>query len=586
MTADPRAAGRRPAMAASDVPASSASRAYLVISIAMVAAVVDRRTDGRRRRRPDRRRGVLPVPQRCRGLEARARRAAAPGRRSRATSTAGAPRRPRAHRRRARARRLPPRRGARPRPARARRARAHERRVTADVRFTVNGARRRGHGDPMRRLTDVLRDDLGLTGTKVGCDAGDCGACTVRLDGDQVCACLVPLGQLGRPGGRHGRGARGRAARSRAADGVPRPRRRPVRACTPGMLMAADALLEAHPSPTGAEVQDALGGVLCRCTGYRRSWTRSGASSPWQAAAAPPRRDPAAGGRGRCADRPCRRRRPGHRRQRVRADDSRPVRSPCGPSARPTRMPGSPSATSRRSTPPSRSRPGPHRGRRSGHEPLRHLRHGQGPAGARRRLRPLSRRGGRRARRRCRDGRPIADDEVPIAWDVLPPLPRARCGRGPARAQLHEDVPGNLLAAGRVVRGDVDTALAARGRRDRDVRDAYVEHAYIEPEAGYARATATTRRVYASTQTPYMDRDELALIIGFAATGSRSSPAPAAAGSAGSWTCRSSRSSRSRPGCWNGRSGASTRDRSRCARRRSGTRRGSRPRSARTRTAA
>ena len=51
-------------------------------------------------------------------------------------------------------------------------------------------------GDPMRRLTEVLRDDLGLTGTKVGCDAGDCGACTVRLDDAAVCACLVPLGQV------------------------------------------------------------------------------------------------------------------------------------------------------------------------------------------------------------------------------------------------------------------------------------------------------------------------------------------------------------------------------------------------------
>ena len=62
--------------------------------------------------------------------------------------------------------------------------------------FRVNGRPVEVAGDPMRRLTEVLRDDLGLTGTKVGCDAGDCGACTVRLDGDPVCACLVPVGQL------------------------------------------------------------------------------------------------------------------------------------------------------------------------------------------------------------------------------------------------------------------------------------------------------------------------------------------------------------------------------------------------------
>src|SRR6202795_3160186 len=64
------------------------------------------------------------------------------------------------------------------------------------VTFTLNGRRVEVHVDPVRRLADVLREDLGLTGTKVGCDAGDCGACTVRLDGKQVCACLVAMGQV------------------------------------------------------------------------------------------------------------------------------------------------------------------------------------------------------------------------------------------------------------------------------------------------------------------------------------------------------------------------------------------------------
>ncbi len=121
----------------------------------------------------------------------------------------------------------------------------------------------------MRRLTEVLREDLGLTGTKVGCDAGDCGACTVRLDGDPVCACLVPLGQLD---------GRDVATVEGLADGA---QLRPVQSaflatgaaqcgiCTPGMLMAADALLATHPEPDETQVMDALGGVLCRCTGYR-----------------------------------------------------------------------------------------------------------------------------------------------------------------------------------------------------------------------------------------------------------------------------------------------------------------------------
>ena len=61
--------------------------------------------------------------------------------------------------------------------------------------LNVNGTPHRYQGDRLRRLADVLRDDLGLTGTKIGCNAGDCGACTVLIDGEQVCACLVPVGQ-------------------------------------------------------------------------------------------------------------------------------------------------------------------------------------------------------------------------------------------------------------------------------------------------------------------------------------------------------------------------------------------------------
>ena len=122
-----------------------------------------------------------------------------------------------------------------------------------------------------RRLSDVLRDDLGLTGTKVGCHAGDCGACTVLVDDEQVCACIVALGAC-----------EGRAVTTveglAGADGTLSPLQQAFvahgaaqcGACTPGMLMSAEALLRANPRPTEAEVLDALGGVLCRCTGYRK----------------------------------------------------------------------------------------------------------------------------------------------------------------------------------------------------------------------------------------------------------------------------------------------------------------------------
>ncbi|MEO5965679.1 MAG: 2Fe-2S iron-sulfur cluster-binding protein, partial [Candidatus Limnocylindrales bacterium] len=111
------------------------------------------------------------------------------------------------------------------------------------IRFTVNGIAWELTSDGRRRLVDVLREDLGLTGTKVGCNAGDCGACTVRLDGDQVCACLVPIGQVD---GRAVTTVEGLAG----ADGTLAPLQAAFLACggaqcgacTPGMLMAADDL--------------------------------------------------------------------------------------------------------------------------------------------------------------------------------------------------------------------------------------------------------------------------------------------------------------------------------------------------------
>ena len=129
----------------------------------------------------------------------------------------------------------------------------------APVLVSVNGIDHALVTDGRRRLVDVLREDLGLTGTKVGCNAGDCGACTVRLDGEQVCACLVPVGQAD---GRSITTVEGLAG----TDGSPSPLQAAFLACggsqcgacTPGMLMAADDLLARTPLPTHADVLDGL----------------------------------------------------------------------------------------------------------------------------------------------------------------------------------------------------------------------------------------------------------------------------------------------------------------------------------------
>ena len=141
----------------------------------------------------------------------------------------------------------------------------------ARLELTVNGELRVVEAAPMTRLLDVLRGPLGLTGTKEGCGEGECGACAVQIEGALVNACLVPVLQCA-------------GARVRTVEGLaPAPDRlhavqeafrvhggAQCGICTPGMLLAAAALLDEHPDPTEAEVRTALAGNLCRCTGYQR----------------------------------------------------------------------------------------------------------------------------------------------------------------------------------------------------------------------------------------------------------------------------------------------------------------------------
>ena len=139
------------------------------------------------------------------------------------------------------------------------------------VRLQVNGSERELVGAPSRRLSDALRDELGLIGTKVGCHAGDCGACTVLLDAEQVCSCIVAVGQcegravttvegLAGPDGALSRLQQSFVAHGAAQCGI----------CTPGMVLAAFELLSRNRNPTEEDVRVALAGNLCRCTGYMR----------------------------------------------------------------------------------------------------------------------------------------------------------------------------------------------------------------------------------------------------------------------------------------------------------------------------
>jgi carbon-monoxide dehydrogenase small subunit len=136
------------------------------------------------------------------------------------------------------------------------------------VEFTVNGDAYRLDLEPNRRLIDVLREDLGLTGTKEGCSIGVCGACTVQVDGDMMSACLMLAVNA------HGRDIV--TIEGLALGGELHPLQRAFiehggfqcGICTPGQIMAAKALLDHNPQPTRAEVVEWMTGNLCRCTGY------------------------------------------------------------------------------------------------------------------------------------------------------------------------------------------------------------------------------------------------------------------------------------------------------------------------------
>jgi CO/xanthine dehydrogenase Mo-binding subunit/aerobic-type carbon monoxide dehydrogenase small subunit (CoxS/CutS family) len=375
--------------------------------------------------------------------------------------------------------------------------------------LTVNGIARVAHSPPGARLSEVLRNELGLTGTKVGCDAGDCGACTVLVDGEAACSCLVPLGQC--------EGSSITTVEG-LADGELAPLQRAFHAhgaaqcgiCTPGMLMAATALLARTPAPTEPQVMDAIGGVLCRCTGYRKIVEAvlslgDGAQpelQPGAFGARLPRLDGEAkitGSERFAADvvpEHClsvRLVRSPHRRARFVLGDLGEVR----------RLPGIVRVLTAADIP-GRNGFGIYPDIKD--QPVLadgHVRHRGEPVLA-------------------LVGEPAAvaavdDAALPIAWEPLPPMVGIEAALAPEAPVLHAARPGNVLIEGRVRRGDADAALIRSPHRaEAAIGTSFVEHAYIEPEAGWAVRDGERITVFATTQSPYMDRDEVAGVLGIA----------------------------------------------------------------------
>jgi CO/xanthine dehydrogenase Mo-binding subunit/aerobic-type carbon monoxide dehydrogenase small subunit (CoxS/CutS family) len=401
--------------------------------------------------------------------------------------------------------------------------------VTApiDIAFEVNGRAAAVRVDPMRRLSDVLRDDLGLTGTKVGCEAGDCGACTVRLGGRQVESCLVPAAQaagakiqtvegLAASGGEPSDLQVAFLAHGAAQCGI----------CTPGMLMAAESLLARSPEADAAAIRDGIGGVLCRCTGYVKIVEAIAATR--DARQANGRGHVALAGSPPAASQPPVGAAVGARLEKVdglprvlgtarygadhRPDDSLSVRAVRSPHARARFEIGDLGPLRARhpelvdvftaADVPGQNRYGIYpNGKDQAALAAGVVRH-RGEA-------VLALVGGDRTLGE------ITDEELPIAWEPLPPIRGLDAALAADAPQLHDASPGNVLIRGRLAAGDVDAALAASAfTAEIDVETTFVEHAYIEPEAGFARRVGDRIELTVSTQAPYMDRDEVALILG------------------------------------------------------------------------
>jgi CO/xanthine dehydrogenase Mo-binding subunit/aerobic-type carbon monoxide dehydrogenase small subunit (CoxS/CutS family) len=397
--------------------------------------------------------------------------------------------------------------------------------------FTLNRETVSVTCDPIRRLSDLLREDLGLTGTKVGCEAGDCGACTVLLDGRQVCACMVPSGQVA---GRSVVTVEGLAANG-SLNALQRAFHRHGAAqcgiCTPGMLMAASDLLARRDQPSEAEVCDALGGVLCRCTGYRKIVEAVLDVADDAATDESPLAGAAVGARLAKVD--------GEAKltgQEVYGADGAPedclwlrvVRSP-HPRARFAIGDLSPLY---------QAYPGLARvltahdvTGNNGFGIYPHIKDQPVLADGQTRYR------GEAVAALVGDEnsiRAIVDEDLPITWEALEPVATMAAAMGLDAPAVQDHKPDNVLIRGQVLKGDVDAGLAAADCVvEGAFETAFVEHGYIEPEAGFARRVGDRIEIHVTTQAPYMDRDETAQVLGLAPAQVRIMPSACGGGFGG-----------------------------------------------------
>jgi aldehyde oxidoreductase len=383
--------------------------------------------------------------------------------------------------------------------------------ITLDL--SVNGISHAVTVAPFTSLAETLRENLHLTGTKIGCEAGDCGACTVLIDDEQVCACLVPTVQAdghaittiegSGPAGLIGHLREAFLAHGAAQCGI----------CTPGMIMAATDCLIRNPRADRATIEDALGGVLCRCTGYIKIVDAiMDVAGGANAFAVEPPAGEAVGARiarvdGRAkvdgtdkfgADyQPedglwLRLVRSPHHAAEVVIGDLAPVLARHSGLVRILTAKDVPGENSFGIFPTTKDQPVLADGivRMRG-DPVVAL------VGTREAVET------------------VPDSTLPITYRPLSALSGVDAALETGARSLHPKVADNVLTRGYLERGDIEIGHAAGAAASAgNFQTTFVEHAYIEPEAGYALRVGDRIEVTACTQAPVMDQEEVARVLG------------------------------------------------------------------------